>query len=126
MAQPGQVCWVDLDATDAGAAKDFYGKLFGWTAHDEPANGGIFTRLRHAGHDLGSLFQLQPKHMEFGAYSHWTPYVQVDGLDETVRQAQALGGRVIVAPFRVDGVARIALILDAVGAQVGLWEPIPA
>jgi predicted enzyme related to lactoylglutathione lyase len=35
-----------------------------------------------------------------------------------------LGGIVIVDPFVVSGVARIALILDSVGAVVGLWEPI--
>jgi predicted enzyme related to lactoylglutathione lyase len=35
-----------------------------------------------------------------------------------------LGGKVIVDPFVVSGVARVALILDSVGAVVGLWEPI--
>lgn len=35
-----------------------------------------------------------------------------------------IGGKVIVRPFVVAGVARRALILDSVGAQVGLWEPI--
>jgi predicted enzyme related to lactoylglutathione lyase len=36
----------------------------------------------------------------------------------------ALGGRAIVQPFAVADIARIALILDSVGAHVGLWEPI--
>jgi predicted enzyme related to lactoylglutathione lyase len=43
-----------------------------------------------------------------------------------VQRAVALGGEVIVHPFAVEGTARIALILDCVGAQVGLWEPIGA
>jgi predicted enzyme related to lactoylglutathione lyase len=30
----------------------------------------------------------------------------------------------VVAPFDVPGTARIALIQDAVGALVGLWQPI--
>jgi uncharacterized protein len=41
-----------------------------------------------------------------------------------VQRAAAFGGEVIVRPFAVDCTARIALILDCVGAQVGLWEPI--
>lgn len=30
---------------------------------------------------------------------------------------------VIVQPLNVAGVARIALILDSVGAPLGLWQP---
>jgi predicted enzyme related to lactoylglutathione lyase len=43
---------------------------------------------------------------------------------DAVSRAALLGGTVIVDPFVVSGVARIALILDSVGAVVGLWEPI--
>ena len=41
-------------------------------------------------------------------------------------RATRCGGTVAVDPFLVSGVARIALILDSVGAVVGLWEPIAA
>jgi predicted enzyme related to lactoylglutathione lyase len=43
---------------------------------------------------------------------------------DAASRAALLGGTVIVDPFVVSGVARIALILDSVGAVVGLWEPI--
>jgi predicted enzyme related to lactoylglutathione lyase len=36
------------------------------------------------------------------------------------------GGKVLVRPFAVAAFARIALILDSVGAHVGLWEPLEA
>ena len=39
-------------------------------------------------------------------------------------KAGQLGGSVIVSPFEVSGIARIALIADAVGAQIGLWETV--
>jgi predicted enzyme related to lactoylglutathione lyase len=46
---------------------------------------------------------------------------------ESVRAAAgrvtACGARLVVAPFDVAGIARIALIEDAVGALLGLWEP---
>jgi predicted enzyme related to lactoylglutathione lyase len=45
-------------------------------------------------------------------------------VNDTVRRATALGGTVIAQPFVVSGIARIALILDSVGALIGLWEPI--
>lgn len=120
---PGRFCWVDLAATDAGSAKDFYGRLFGWASCEQPANGGSFTRLRLSDQDVGSVYQLRAAHLDLGVPSHWTPYVRVDDADDVARRAVSIGGKVIVRPFAVPGLARIALILDSVGAHVGLWEP---
>ena len=58
--------------------------------------------------------------------SHWTPYVRVGNVNDAGTQCRQVGGTVVVDPFPVSGVARIALILDSVGAVVGLWEPIAA
>ena len=41
----GEFCWLDLAATDASRAKNFYHAMFGWNAVDCAANGGYFTRL---------------------------------------------------------------------------------
>lgn len=122
----GLFCWVDLAATDADRAKVFYGQLFGWTSHEHPANGGSFTRMQLSGRDVGSIFQLSPANLDHGVPSHWTPYIHVDDVDDAVHRAESIGGRVMVRPFVVSGIARIALILDPVGAHVGLWEPIDA
>ena len=123
-ADAGRFCWVDLAASDAGSAKDFYGLVFGWTANEARANGGSFTRLRLGGRDVGSMYQLSRAHLDRGVPSHWTPYIRVDDVDDVVRRAESIGGRAIVRPFVVAGVARIALILDPVGAHVGLWQAV--
>jgi predicted enzyme related to lactoylglutathione lyase len=120
----GQFCWVDLAASDAARAGAVYRDVFGWTAQEQSANGGAFTRLQHAGRDVGSLYQLSRKHLDNGVPSHWTPYVHVDDVDAITRRAVSCGGEVIVNPFAVSGVARIALIVDAVGAQAGLWQSV--
>jgi uncharacterized protein len=120
----GRFCWVDLAATDAGRAKAFYGQLFGWTSCEQSANGGSFTRLQLSDSDVGSIYQMTNMHFDSGMPSHWTPYVRVDDVNAAARRAASLGGEVIVGPFVVSGIARIALILDSVGALVGLWEPI--
>jgi uncharacterized protein len=120
----GRVCWLDLAATDADNAKSFYGKLFGWTSHEQAANGGSFTRLRLSDEDIGSIYQLREALLDCGMSSHWTPYVRVDNVRDAVRRAALLGGTVVVDPYVVSGIARTALILDSVGAVVGLWEPI--
>jgi predicted enzyme related to lactoylglutathione lyase len=121
--QPGSFCWLDLAASDAARARTFYAQAFGWTFHDQRANGGHFTRCRSDGKDVGSLYQLRRTQLEQGVPSHWTPYIRVDSADDTVRRITESGGRLVVAPFDVPGAARIALIQDTVGALVGLWEP---
>lgn len=116
-------CWVDLAASEADTALAFYGSLFGWTALPQSANGGVFTRLRAAGRDIGSLYQLQARQLAAGVPSHWTPYVRVDDVDGALARTAALGGSTMVQPFLVPELARIAVIVDPVGAPIGLWQP---
>jgi predicted enzyme related to lactoylglutathione lyase len=121
-APAGQFCWVDLAATDAARAIGFYAGLFGWTAAHQAANGGSFIRLEREGHRFASLYQLDRSALDAGVASHWTPYVRVGDVEATCREVIALGGSVAVEPFAVDGVARIALIVDPVGASFGIWQ----
>jgi len=98
--------------------------LFGWTSHEQRANGGAYTTLRLDGQDVASLYQLGQRHRDNGVPSHWTPYVRVHDAAETARLAQRVGGMVIVPPFAVSTIARIALIQDSIGAPFGVWESI--
>lgn len=127
MARPpaGRFCWLDLAAADATRAAGFYAELFGWSARSQLANGGEFVRLAHAGCDIGSLYQMRPAELDAGIASHWTPYVRVDDVAAASRRAALLGAAIAVEPFCVEGVARIALIVDPVGAELGLWEDPP-
>ena len=125
LSRPGTFCWLDLAASNAAVAKEFYAQAFGWSYVDQHANGGVFTRCRTGDRDVGSLYQLRRAQLDRGALSHWTPYIRVLNVDSTAGRIPILGGRLVVAPFDVDGTARIALIEDAVGALVGLWQPLP-
>jgi len=118
----GRFCWIDLAASSAARALDFYAGMFGWTAMPQVANGGVFTRLAHDGRSVGSLYQLQRRLIDDGVPSHWTPYVRVADAAAALSRAVALGGRAVVRPFAVPGIARIALVADAVGAPIGLWQ----
>lgn len=123
--QPGAFCWLDLAASDAALAKAFYAQAFGWTFQDERVNGGEITRCHAGGRKVGSMYQLNRTQLHHGVPSHWTPYILVASADAAARRIPSLGGRLVVAPFDVQGVARIALIEDAVGALVGLWQALP-
>jgi predicted enzyme related to lactoylglutathione lyase len=119
----GSFCWLDLAAADAAAAKRFYADAFGWRFADRRTNGGVYTRCRVGDCEMASLYQLERAAVARGVPSHWTPYIAVADADAAVLKVSGLGGRRVVAPFDVPGVARIALVEDAVGALVGLWQP---
>jgi len=119
-------CWLDLAASDADVARRFYATAFGWQFETRHANGGVYTRCHVGGDAMASLYQLRRAQLERGVPSHWTPYLRVADADAAVRRVTGLGGRALVAPFDVADAARIALIEDAVGALVGLWQAAPA
>ena len=121
---PGEFCWLDLAASDAGRAQQFYAQAFGWTFKDQPTLGGCFTRCHAGSRAVGSMYQLQQAHLERGVH------VADRNVGRPVRRHAALarvaagGGRAVVLPLDFPGTARIALIQDAVGALVGLWQPL--
>jgi len=120
--EPFRFCWLDLAASDAQAARSFYGGLLGWHASEQRAGGGYFTRftLDHA--PVASMYPLNRHHLRDGVPSHWTPYVAVNDIAESALRAEDLGARVLVQPFELPGIARVCLIQDPVGACIGLWQ----
>ena len=58
-----------------------------------------------------------------GIPPHWMTYVKVDDVDVSAEKAAALGGTVKTGPFDVTGVGKIAIVVDAAGAVVGLIQP---
>jgi len=120
--QHGQFVWHDLAAADTAAAIDFYRAVFGWTAISARANGGRFIRLQADGHDVGSMYALNRRERGQGVPSHWTAYVCVESVEASTRRVEEAGGVILVRPFDVEGVARIALVADTLGSIMGLWE----
>jgi hypothetical protein len=53
---------------------------------------------------------------------HWLSYISVACVNEAARRARELGGSVLVEPFDVLDVGRMALIQDVSGAVVALWQ----
>ena len=125
MADPrpmGTFCWCELGTSDPGAAKEFYGSLFGWTWADEEVPGmGTYTRLQHAGGELGGLYELAGPFA--GIPPHWMFHVSVEDVDATFERVPALGGTVRMPPTDIPDVGRMAVIQDATGATLSLFQP---
>ncbi|HEX9984332.1 MAG TPA: VOC family protein [Thermoanaerobaculia bacterium] len=118
---PGNFCWVELATTDAGAAKNFYLNLFGWTTNEIPmGDQGAYIMLLKDGKEVGALYQMMP---EQGAMPpNWQTYVAVANVDESLEKAKSLGGNVVAGPFDVYDSGRMAVLTDPVGAVIALWQ----
>jgi predicted enzyme related to lactoylglutathione lyase len=118
---PGTPCWVELAAPDVARAVEFYSAVLGWD-WDERDGGAYCTALVDEMPVAGLLAQptaLRPA----GASPAWSSYVSVDDLAEAVAEAEAGGGSVAVPPTPVRDAGAMAMIVDPVGAALGLWQP---
>lgn len=121
---PGTFCWADLTTTDQSAAKDFYGRLFGWEAEDMPVgDGAVYTMMRLDGKDVAAISAQQPQQAEAGVPPTWNSYVSVESADAAADRAGQLGATVHAPAFDVLEAGRMAVIQDPQGAFFMAWEP---
>jgi predicted enzyme related to lactoylglutathione lyase len=115
---PGDFCWTELSTTDTDAAKRFYTKLFGWAIEERPTGEGQppYVMLLKDGKEAAALY-LNP-----GVHPHWGSYVNVTSADETAQKAKSLGATLLMEPFDVMDVGRMAVIKDPQGAVVNVWQ----
>lgn len=121
---PGRFCWVDLGTTDTADAKRFYAGLFGWSFEDRPiGNGQFYTMLFSGGKSVAALYQQDAQQQAMGIPPTWLSYISVESADRAAERTRTLGGTVLMDPFDVLDVGRMAMIQDPTGAVVALWEP---
>jgi predicted enzyme related to lactoylglutathione lyase len=88
----GKVVWADLLTPDLGAAKRFYGALFGWTFRDVPGDPN-YTLVLLDGEPLAGLFQ---KALPPGQASQpaWLTFLAVNDVNTALDAARQHGGHV--------------------------------
>ena len=122
--EPGTFCWVDLATTDPAGAANFYGELFGWQAEDiTGADGGAYSILRLEDDEVCALYGMEDERRDRDIPSHWSSYISVENVDDTVIRARELGGAVLGEPRKVLDVGRMAILEDPAGAMFAAWEP---
>jgi predicted enzyme related to lactoylglutathione lyase len=111
--------WVDLSSGDAAGSRDFYSKLFGWKVevNPDPQYGG-YAMATIGGKDVAGI---GPKQMA-EAPSAWTVYIGTSDAADTVKKAEAAGGKVIAPLMVVGDQGSMAIIQDPSGAMFGVWQ----
>ncbi len=110
---------VELNTTDLGKAKTFYGQLFDWTLEDMPMAEGTYTVIK-VGEGTGGGMMTHPVP---GAPSLWLPYVGVDDIDASTQKAKSLGATVLKDVTEIPMVGWFSVILDPTGAALALFKP---
>ena len=115
---PNPFVHVELNTTDVGKAKVFYGALFDWKLEDVPLSDGSYTLIQVGEGTGGGIMQ----HPVPNAPSTWLAYVLVEDVRASVAKAKSLGATVLKDVTEVPGMGQFSVIADPTGAPVGLWQ----
>ena len=116
----GAPCWVDLFTSDPDRSRAFYGELMGWTAQEPNEQfGGYFSFLKDGILVAGCM----RNDGQAGTPDLWSVYLATDDAKTAVDTAVAHGGGVIVPFMEVADLGSMAVVTDAGGAAIGMWQP---
>jgi predicted enzyme related to lactoylglutathione lyase len=121
--EPGTPCWVELATPDLDAAKPFYTALFGWDYAVGPEETAFYTMPQLAGQNVAGMMTQGEDEKAQGVPPMWRTYVSVKSADETMKKVAGLGGTVLMEPFDVMDVGRMAAFLDTENAMLAVWQP---
>jgi uncharacterized protein len=118
----GSLWWVEVLSNDVAAAREFYGRLFGWTSTDtsfEPF--ASYTVFRRGDVQEGGILPIE---RECGISPRWNSIFAVEDCDATIARAETLGGSEIFV-HTVPKHGRIGGLSDPGGAVFVIRGPVP-
>ena len=112
-------CHMEFQAKDIKEAKKFYSELFDWELTDHDMGGGhIYTMVKTGNQPEGGMMQNPDPNSPPG----WLVYIYVENLEDSVKKAAELGGKVIMDKTAVPGMGSFAVLFDSQGAVFAMWE----
>lgn len=123
MSEPkvGQFCWNELATSNLQAAKDFYGKVFGWKFLSHDMGDTTYTMIQQDNKDFAGIWSI-PKDKEKEIPPHWMAYILVENIDESLEKARANGATIIKPTANAGDMGLFAVITDPTGAHIALWQ----
>ena len=118
----GLIPWCDLTVPDAGAIRDFYAEVVGWTSTgldmggyedycmNEPGEGQTVAGICHA------------RGANAGLPALWLVYITVDDCDLAAARAVERGGKVLRPAGAMGPQGRYCVIQDPAGAVCALYQ----
>jgi uncharacterized protein len=126
----GEIWWTELQTRDPARTQAFYAKVMGWnpkvvaqadqTRAPQPGE-KEYTLFTVGEQDTAGAVQVEGAPAETQT-AGWLAYFQVTDVDTAIRDALALGGKLLEAPADMPNAGRIAVIEDWEGVRVGLFS----
>jgi len=122
-ARVGRISGLHLTVSDASAARDFYQQVVGWSAQDVEMKdtGGRYVDYSLCADDGTPAARVcHARGVNLGLPPIWMISLPVGDLAESLRRAEAGGGKITNATRGADGEFVYAVVQDPVGAYVAL------
>lgn len=121
-AEPGALCWAEVNTRDPAATDAFYAGLFGYRQEQIGDGQGFdYTSWTVPGADpVCGRLAMTPDWT--GIPPHWRTYFGVEDTDAAVERVLLAGGEVRSGPFDSQ-LGRIAVVADPHGAAFGISGP---
>jgi predicted enzyme related to lactoylglutathione lyase len=110
----------EIGSSNLDLAAEFYRELFDWSVGEELMDG--YRLVQTAEGSIGGGLLRTPD----GVLPYVTVYVGVEDLQETLRKAEELGGKMVVEPMPIPGVGAFAMLQSPDGVVIGLFREQPA
>ncbi|MBK8169387.1 MAG: VOC family protein [Sandaracinaceae bacterium] len=109
--------FIELSTDDVKGAIKFYTKVFGWKHTNMPdAN---YNMLDMGTHQTGGGIS---KKMQPNQPTAWLPYITVDSVKKTIKNANKAGAKSLVPYMSIGEMGAIGVFMDPTGAALGVWE----
>jgi predicted enzyme related to lactoylglutathione lyase len=116
---PGKFVWFDLVTSDPIAARNFYGKVFGWN-FQAVAGSDDYSVITAGGRPIGGVFQ--PVAALAPAGTRWLSFASVGDMAVVLGRLERLGFVKLLPATAVPGRGQQAIVRDPQGAVLGLMH----
>lgn len=116
--EPGAPIWNELTTADVPTATRFYSDVLGVAWESMPMGDMTYQTMHVDGRAVAGA--MPP--MADAIPPHWNVYFNTEGVDDTVAHAVELGGKLVVEPFDVPEVGRMAVLADPQGGMFSLMQ----
>jgi len=109
-----------INADDVQRAKRFYEGVFGWTFN--PWGPPDFYQTKDAGQGVVGAVQKRREIVPGVVMRGFETTLGVEDIDATIEAIEAAGGRILMPPYRIEGVGELIYFQDTEGNVIGAMQ----
>ena len=109
-----------INADDVPRAKRFYEDVFDWTF--DPWGPPGFYQIKNAGHGFLGALQGRREIVDGAVMRGLEVTMGVDDLKSTMAAIEASGGKIVMPPYRIEGVGELIFFQDPEGNILGAMQ----